>query len=363
MIRIAGSVAKSWLARELGVQFDREYYFDPRRRHLIDRHCNAHVAGLLGDLNVFYTESNLGRKEWYDIDQVLVGGIQPNLIVGMLLEAAFIPAAQADADITAGCLVGRDLAELPTPGSLLAHPLVRLWDDQLRTLRAGVQPNVRPIPPFFWDASGRAAVHGAVTSGLKFCGDEFLMNLIADPTPCERLVQWLTDVSVVLVRHFSEVGAMRVTGIHVGECVSCMLDVDSFRRFVVPATSELGDRFRAVRFHSCGRSDHLIESCRGIRGLASLDVGGETSVGKIRSVFGRALPVGIAPLVEDMKASSAAGILQWFERVRSENDGGDLTIGFHLESDYRLETIRAIHEAVRAANAGSFTGRPPSATD
>ena len=70
---------------------------------------------------------------------------------------------------------------------------------------------------------------------------------------------------------------------------------------------------------------------------------------KIRTVFGRAFPVGIAPVVEDMTADSPAGMLQWFERVRRDNDGGDLTIGFHLESDYNLDTIRALHEAVRRA--------------
>ena len=145
MIRIAGSVAKSWLARELGVEFDRQYYFDPRRRHAIDRHGNAHVAKVLGDLEVFYTEANLGRREWYDSDQVLVGGIQPNLIVGMLLGADFIPAPRADADIAARCLHGRDVAQLPTPGSLLAHPLVRLWDDQLRTLQAGARGTCRSV--------------------------------------------------------------------------------------------------------------------------------------------------------------------------------------------------------------------------
>jgi len=346
MIRIAGSVAKSWLARELGVRFDRQYYFDPRHRHAIDRQCNTHVMSVLGDLDVFYTESNLGRREWYDAGQMLVGGIQPNLIVGMLLGAEFVPALQADADISPHCLRGRDPAALPDPATLLGHPLVRLLDEQLRALGAGSGPHRRPIPPFFWDASGRAAVHGAVTSGLKFFGDDFLLNLLAEPDLCEFVIRWLTDVSGMLVQHFAETGAMRVTAIHVGECAACMVDAECFRRFIVPATSVLGQRFGAVRLHSCGRSDHLIESCRAIRGLASLDVGGETSVARIRAVFGRDFPVGIAPLVDDMQADSPDGILRWFARVRDENDGGDLTIGFHLEADYNFDTIRALHQAV-----------------
>jgi hypothetical protein len=345
-MRIAGSVSKSWLARELGVAFDRSYYFDPVRRQAIDHRCNEYVAQTLGDLAVFYTESNLGRVEWYDVEQVLVGGIQPNLIVGMLLGAEFFPTWNADADITARCLEGRDVARLPDPTALLTHPLIAQWDDQLRSLPHRGPAGWRAIPPFFWDASGRAAVHGAVTSGLKFFGDEFLLNMMAEPDTCHAIVHWLTEVSAVLVSHFSIVGALPVTGIHVGECAACMLDVDSFCRFVVPATSALGDRFGAVRFHSCGRSDHLIEACRSIRGLASLDVGGETSVARIRREFGRDFPVGIAPLVEHMQADSDVEILQWLDRLIRENDRGELTIGFHLEAGYNVETVRALHAAL-----------------
>jgi hypothetical protein len=353
MIRIAGSVSKSWLANELGVEFDRQYYFDPVRRHAIDRQCNEYVAKTLGDLEVFYTESNLGRVEWYDLDQVFVGGIQPNLIVGMLLGAEFMPTLNADADITVRCLEGWDVTRLPDPAALLTHPLISQWDDQLRSLQSDISPGLRAIPPFFWDASGRAAVHGAVTSGLKFFGDEFLLNMAEASDACHGIIHWLTEVSAELVSHFSIVGAMPVTEIHVGECVACMLDVDNFCRFVVPATSALGDRFGAVRFHSCGRSDHLISSCRKIRGLTSLDVGGETSVGKIRSEFGQNFAVGIAPLVDDMRAATEEGMLRWFDRVARENEEGDLTIGFHLEATYNLQTIRALHDAVRSVRGTS----------
>jgi hypothetical protein len=188
---------------------------------------------------------------------------------------------------------------------------------------------------------------------LKFCGDEFFMNLIAAPDDCLALIHWLTDVSLVLVDHFAQVGGVTIAGIHVGECAACMLDEEIFRRFVVPFTSVLGDRWGHVRFHSCGRSDHLIAACRTIRQLASLDVGGETSVARIRAEFGRALPVSIAPLVEDLTASTPGRILAWFDRVREENDGGELHIGFHLEADYNLDSIRALCAAVQRETAGA----------
>ncbi len=347
MIRMAGSVSKGWLARKVQVTFGREYYFDVRKRHATDAQCSEYVARELVDLDVFHTESNLGRRQWYSPRQVLVGGIQPNMIVGMLMGAEFIPRSDADADISPRCLAALDVGQLPAPASLLEHPLIRLWLDQIQEVRGWQEGGMQPIPPFFWDASGRAAVHGAVTSGLKFYGDEFLMELLTQPAESTVVVDWLTDVSAALVARFAEAGQMPAGGIHVGECAACMIDAANFRRYVVPTVSRLGERFGGVRLHSCGRSDHILEACRGITGLASLDVGGETSVAKIRQVFGPALPVGIAPLVEDMRANSPRGLLNWYHRVREENADGDLTIGFHLEPEYHLDNLRALHDAVQ----------------
>ena len=125
------------------------------------------------------------------------------MIVGMLLGAEFAPHANADADIDSRLLHGRSVAAFPEPAALVLHPLVQQWDREIaefQTDRAGAW---QPIPPFFWDASGRAAVHGAVTTGLKFFGDDFLMNMVVEPDECHKVIQWLTEVSAVLVSHFA----------------------------------------------------------------------------------------------------------------------------------------------------------------
>ncbi len=353
MIRIAGSVSKGWLARELGVVFDRSYYFDPIERQAIDARCNDYLRETLGDLALFHTEANLGRLEYYRPEQALVGGIQPNMILGMLLGADFLPAADRDADISVRCLDGVDRSALPAPETLLSHELVRQFDAQLQAARTA---GLRPIPPFFWDASGRPAVHGPLTSALKFLGDDFLVQIVTQPERSSDLMRWLTDVSIMLVRHYAELGDLAVTGIHVGECSACMVRADLFARLIVPVLARYGEALGPVRLHSCGRSDHLLEACRAITNLQSLDVGGETSVARIRENFGRDFPVGIAPLVEHMSAASPRGILQWFERVQQDNAGGDLTVGYHLEASYELKTIRALHRAIDTANACSPAG-------
>ena len=40
MIAISGTLSKGWMAKALGVSFDRDYYFNPDRRYAIDCECN-----------------------------------------------------------------------------------------------------------------------------------------------------------------------------------------------------------------------------------------------------------------------------------------------------------------------------------
>jgi len=125
LLTLETSVSKALMAEALDVSFDREYYFDPWRRREVDARCHRYAEEALQDLDAFYTESNLGRKAWFDRNQVLVGGIQPNLILGMLLGAEFVPAPRGDADISPACWAGLAIEDLPPPNTLPDHPLIR----------------------------------------------------------------------------------------------------------------------------------------------------------------------------------------------------------------------------------------------
>jgi len=106
MITISGTLSKAWLAKALGVAFDRDYYFDPNRRYAIDCQCNEYAAEHFPGMRVFYSESNLGQIDYWDKGQIQIGGIQPNMIIGILLGADFVHRESSDADITPGCLAG-----------------------------------------------------------------------------------------------------------------------------------------------------------------------------------------------------------------------------------------------------------------
>jgi len=344
MIGMAGTLSKAWMYQAFGVTFDRDYYFDPARRHAVDCLCNDYAAETFPGMNLFYSESNLGRRQYWDKAQVQIGGIQPNMILGMLLGAEFLPADDRDADIAPGCLAGVSPDDLPAPETLLHHDLVRLFDDQIARIRN--EGRLRPIPPFFWDASGRATIHGVLTTAQKFYGESVFLDLMTEPRTCMRILAWIADAYIVLCRHFSQETDLPITDVHIGECSACMVSPALMGEFVVPVTSRIAEALGPVRFHSCGSSTHLLEAVAGIDHLQSMDFGGETSIRKARELFGWEMWISIAPLPRDMSAESPGPILDWAGRIIEENAGGNLAFVYHLEPAYNVETMRALTEFV-----------------
>jgi hypothetical protein len=353
MITVTGTLSKGWMNRAIGVVFDRDYYFDPAKRHAIDRLCNEYAAKTFPNMAVFYSESNLGRIDYWDKNQVLIGGIQPNMILGMLLGADFVPADNRDADITPCCLKHVGWASAHAD-NLLDHDLVRLFDQQIRS---EVKGPCRPIPPFFWDSSGRAVIHGVLTTAQKLCGETIFMDMLTEPTKCTKLLDWIADAYIVLCRHFARAADLPITEVHVGECSCCMVSPALVEEFVAPATSRIGKTLGPVRFHSCGTSTHLLGAFTKIGRLHSLDLGSETSIRKARETFGLEMPITIAPSPHDMSAESTEPILDWAKRILEENAGGNLGYVYHLEPSYNVETIHALTDFVRHQTGGSSNER------
>jgi hypothetical protein len=342
MITISGTLSKGRMAKSLGVAFDRDYYFDPDKRYAIDSLCNEYAAEQFPGMRLFYSESNLGQIDYWGNDQIQIGGIQPNMIFGMLLGADLVPTDNGDADITPGCLAGKKPADLPAPESLLGHELIRLFDEQIRLVQSDSQRCLRPIPPFFWDRSGRAAIHGAMTSAQKFLGEAVFVDMMTEPRRCLEILRWIGDVYIVLCRHFSEMANLPITGVHVGECSSCMVSPELIEHFAVPVTSKIGEELSPVRLHSCGPSTNHLEAFSKIKNLRSLDVGGDTSISRTREIFGKEMLISVAPLPHDMSAADTDPVLRWAERILEENDGGNLEYTYHLEPGYNINTIYAL---------------------
>jgi hypothetical protein len=269
------------------------------------------------------------------------------MILGMLLGADFVAADDRDADISPCCLAQKNPADLPPPESLLDHPLVTLFDEQIRRVQSDSQEQLRPIPPFYWDLSGRATIHGVLTSAQKFVGETIFMDMISEPQRCSKIMDWIADAYIVLCRHFSQITDLPITSVHVGECSTCLVSPELLERFVIPAISKIGAELGPVRLHSCGPSTGYLDAFRKIKNLCSLDLGGDTSIERAREVFGKEMKISIVPLPQDMSAESTDPILKWAKHILDENDGGNLEYIYHLESTYNIETIYALTNFVK----------------
>jgi hypothetical protein len=290
-------------------------------------------------------EANLLQSMHVRDNQVLVGAIQPNMILATILGAQFSFYEDKDADVS-----GKPLEfiskkeELPAISTILEHPLVKDLENQIKRINE-TRPDLKVIPPFFWDESGRATVHGIITTSLKLTGDNIMTMMMFDPDLAHAIHQWIVDAYIVLVRHFAAVGNLPVTSIHVGECAGTMISSELYEDFIVPYISQFGDQFGAVRIHSCGISDHLIDAISHIRNLKIIDTGSGTSVGKIRKLMGPQFMIHIAPPMElMMEGVPQSDILGWLNGVLVENEGGPLQIAYHIEPDYEINNCLAMHE-------------------
>jgi len=335
------------MAKALGVSFDYDYYFDPDRRYAIDCECNEYATAEFPGMRLFYSESNLGQIDYWSKNLIHIGGIQPNMILGMLLGADFIPNDGYDADITPGCLSGKNPDDLPTPESLLEHELVVLFDEQIRKVQDDLKMHLRPIPPFFWDISGQATIHGMMTSAQKFLGEVFFMDMITEPQQCMEIMNWICDAFIVLCQHYSSIADLPITSVHVGECSACMVSPELTEKFVVPVTSKIGEQLGPVRLHSCGPSTNHLEAFSKITNLHSLDLGGDTSIKRIRQIFGRDMLISVSPLPHEMSDENTDPIIGWANRIIEENDGGNLAYVYHVEENYNVDTIRTLTDFVK----------------
>jgi hypothetical protein len=342
MIAISGTVSKAYLAKALGATFNRAYYMDSQQRYAVDSQCHEYIASHFPDMRLFYSESNLGQIDYWDQNQILVGGIQPNLILGMFLGADFIPQDNFDADITPGCFLGKNPVDFPSPETLLDHPLMKQFVEQIEEIQSDSQGKRRPIPPFFWDQSGRATIHGALTTAQKFYNENFFVDLMTDYQKSLEIMHWIAEAYIVLSLHFSSIADLPITDVHVGECSSCMVSPDLVEQFVVPVTSKIGRELGPVRFHSCGPSTSHLSTFAKIDNLISLDLGGDTSIQKAREIFGAVMQISVSPLPADMSANTPGEILAWAKRILDENNGGNLEFLYHLEPSYNLDTILAL---------------------
>ncbi len=345
MITVQASVSKGWLHKHGGFVFNDRYYMDPYYRMQQDEKCHNFIREKFPDYPLYNMEDNLVQAKHVVPDMMLVGAIQPNMIIAAALGAEFVFTPDKDSDVKGFPLKDvKAVTELPSVSDTLQLPFIKNLEKQLLDAREKY-PDLTIIPPFFWDLSGRATIHGIVTTSMKFIGSDIFTKMMIEPDLVKGIHKWITDVYIAVIRHFSQLGDLPVTSVHVGECSGAMLDEPSYREYVTPYISQLGREFGAIRLHSCGHSDHIIDPICEIENLEIIDTGSNTSLVLIRERMGREFEINDVPPVEILvESAEKEDMVQWLDQTLKDNDGGKLKLGYHLEPDYNLENCRYIHE-------------------
>jgi len=343
MIRIQASVSKGWLARCAGMSFDESYYFNHYERRKRDQEIARFLEEVFPVYKIHNLESNLVELEYYQVSQLQVGGIQPNLILGMLLGAEFIPYSDQDADISLCPLEGLVSAEdLPPPQSLIENPIIQQWTREVTLLKQ--KESVPIIPPFFWDTGGRAVIHGFFTSACKFLGQRAIYAVYDEPELLRKLFSWMHHAWKALIFHFADAAGFSVKTLHIGECSATMISPETYRYFLVPSIGAMAESIAPVRLHHCGDCTYLLDEIASIAGISSLDVGSPTSVSQIRNLLGNTVLIDVMPPVQLLQQSDVSKIDQWMDTILQENQGGPLRFNYHLEPGYDPQTHLQIHE-------------------
>jgi len=345
MIKVQASVSKGWLYKHGGFVFDSGYYLDPYYRMKQDEACHDYIKGRFPDYPIYNMESNLVQAEYVVPDMMLVGAIQPNMIIAAALGAEFVFASDKDSDVKGFPLKDiKEADELPAVMEILKLTFLKNLEDQYLKAREE-HPGCRIIPPFFWDTSGRATIHGIITTSMKFIGQDIFTLMMLKPELVKGIHDWITGVYIRVIKFFSDLGDIPVTSVHVGECSGTMLDEITYKEFVTPYISRIGKEFGAIRLHSCGNADHVMGSICEVENLKIIDTGSNTSLAKIRQIIGNDFELNVAPPVEIISEGSNPGdIKQWLEKTLTDNDDGNLKIAYHLEPDYNLSNCLFIHD-------------------
>ena len=341
-----GSVAIGVMAREGGFVFDERYYFDPEYRAGQDAAIARWAEETYAPWSIYNAEAHLVQIDQQPRPYRQVGGLQPNLILGAALGAEFVFYGDKDPDITTTPLKGvSDLSELASIRWEEREPIATFLR-QIDELKATYRGDVDVFPPFFWDRSGRATVHGPVTTAQKLWGEDFFILMLEDPAAAEARLFWIADVYNHLIRLFSERAELPVTGIHIGECSGCLLSPESWADAVIPAMNRMVDASGPVRIHSCGGSDHVLAPMARVHNLAVFNIGTNTSVAESRRLVGADVRIDVIPDAQMLCFDTPAQVKAWTRRTLEENAGGPLEFQFHLDAGVPLQNAVAIFQAL-----------------
>ncbi len=348
----SGSVSIGVMHGEGGFIFDESYYFDPEHRWQQDLEIARWCERKFSPYPIYNAEAHLVQLHQQPYPYRQVGGLQPNLIMGAALGSNLIFPGNTDPDISAVSKLS--LAEGDQYEWKSKEP-VKTFLTQIDFLNQKYShQDVDVYPPFFWDRSGRATIHGPLTTAVKLFGEDFFTLPYTDFKYAEKIIQWITTSYLKLIQIFAGSAGINFNDIHIGECSGSLFPPDIWESLAVPAMKKLADAAGSVRIHSCGRSDHLFDQIKRVDHLTCLNIGSGSSLKLAREKFGTDLKIDLIPAIHLLNDGQVDDIKLWIDQCLSENDDGPLHIQFHYDIGMPFKNIKRIFDTLDAYGV-SFT--------
>lgn len=132
-----------------------------------------------------------------------------------------------------------------------------------------------------------ANIHSPLTTSQKIIGTTaFFYAMMDDPRYLHDVLDKISDHYIYLLEYFSKKKGKKIKHIHFGDCVSFSLPKDKYEEFGIKYKNKIIEHFKAESsdIHSCGKSDHLLESYVKVNNLRWVEVGVETDWKKLKEV-------------------------------------------------------------------------------
>jgi hypothetical protein len=212
----------------------------------ITRWCEAKYA----PYPVYNAEAHLARVNHQPLPFRQVGGLQPNLILGAALGAKLMIPGNRDPDIDRPPLAGRkNFSDLHNIRWDEVEP-VKTFLAQIDLLQARYTDQTVDIyPPFFWDVSGRAAIHGPLTTAVKLVGEDFFTLSYDYFDQAQQMISWITDAYLDLIHLFAGRAGFTMKEIHIGECTGSLFSADIWEHLALPSINRFAETAGSVRSH------------------------------------------------------------------------------------------------------------------
>lgn len=330
----------SWWNRHVGITFDEDFFYDPRRRVADEQRMERTLYDRFGDCGL-----GGDRAE----ERPEIGAV--HLAAGYLLSEML------------GCRI--EYAADAAPQVICAHREELAIDEEAPFRSEAfrrLQRLIGALKAKYGYVTGDINWGGVLNLAIDLRGEEVLMDMMIDPEGTkayfeaigrvvERFFSYIrsetgtTSISVNrIARHFDE-----PIFIH-SECSHTMISEQDYEALLLPIDLAWSERHRPYGIHYCGRDPHRhAEQFARIRNLAFLDLGWGGDVAALRAALPetffslRLNPVEIGSYSSD----ELRGIIE--SRVRASGDLCNTGICcVNMDADVADERVREIYRIAEA---------------